>query len=306
MQAFRQKIWNNWHSWGTIASKMATKRDYYDVLGVSKNASAAELKSAYRKLALEWHPDKNKSPEAETRFKEINEAYQVLSDSTKKAQYDQFGHAPQGGNPFGGSAGGGPFRYTYSTGGDNPFAGADFGGFSDPFEIFEQFFGGSGNPFGRRGPAKPHYSLRIPFMTAVRGGSEDVTIDGKKHSIKIPAGADTGTHLRFADFDITFEVAPDANFQREGADVYINHKIPFTQAILGGETTVSTLEGRLNLKIRPGTQPGTIVRLTGKGITKLNSFRKEDKGDFYVRLIIEMPNKLSREQKKLLEEFERS
>jgi DnaJ-class molecular chaperone len=284
---------------------MATKRDYYDVLGVTKTASAAELKSAYRKLALEWHPDRNKSTEAETKFKEINEAYQVLSDPKKKTTYDQFGHtafdpaASSGPGPFGGQ--GGPFRYSYSTSGGNPFEG--FEGFSDPFEIFEQFFGGSANPFGRRGPVKPHYSLRIPFLTAVRGGDEAVTIDGKKHTIKIPAGADTGTHLRFSDFDITFEVEPHSVFKRDGADVYIDHQIPFTQAILGTETSVTTLDGNLKVKIRPGTQPGTVVRLTGKGITKLNSFRKEDRGDFYIRLIITMPEKLSKEQKRLVEEL---
>lgn len=288
---------------------MATKRDYYDVLGVAKTASAAELKSAYRKLALEWHPDRNKTAEAETRFKEINEAYQVLSDPKKKQTYDQFGHAAfdsaagaGAGGPFGGFGGqGGPFRYSYSTsGGANPFE-----GFSDPFEIFEQFFGGGGNPFGRRGPVKPHYSLRIPFMTAVRGGDEAVTIDGKKHNIKIPAGADTGTHLRFTEFDITFEVEPHADFKRDGADIYINHVIPFTTAILGGETTVPTLEGNLKIKIRPGTQPATMVRLSGKGIVKLNSFKKEDRGDFYVRLVVQLPEKISKKQKQILEEFER-
>jgi len=274
---------------------MATKRDYYDVLGVSKTASAAELKSAYRKLALEWHPDKNKAADAETKFKEINEAYQILSDPQKKTQYDQFGHAaPSTSSGFGGQ--GGPFKYSYSTGGDSPFG----AGFSDPFEIFEQFFG------GQRRPTKPHYSLRIPFMTAVRGGEENVTIDGKKHSIKIPAGADTGTRLRFTDFDITFEVEPHASFKRENADVYLDHKITFTEAVLGSETTVQTLEGNLKVKIRPGTQPGTVIRLTGKGIHNLNSFSRDSRGDFYIRLIIEFPTKISREQKRLLEEFERS
>ncbi len=291
---------------------MATKRDYYDVLGVSKTATPAELKSSYRKLALEWHPDRNKSPEAETKFKEINEAYQVLSDAKKKANYDQFGHAAFSGgagpgfagDPFAGQQGG-PFRYSYSTSGGNPFEG--FEGFSDPFEIFEQFFGGGGgSPFGRRGPVKPHYSLRIPFMTAVRGGNETVTIDGKKHTIKIPAGADTGTHLRFTDFDITFEVEPDSTFRRDGADIYIDQTVPFTTAILGGEITTKTLEGNLKVKIRPGTQPGTVIRLSGKGITKINSFRKEDRGDLYIRLIITFPEKLSREQKKLLEQFKKS
>lgn len=278
---------------------MAAKRDYYEVLGVSKSASAAELKSAYRKAALQWHPDRNKSPEAETRFKEINEAYEILSNPQKKSQYDQFGHAaPQGQ---------GPFQYSYN-GGGNPFEGMDFGGqgFGDPFDIFEQFFGSS-SPFGgRRGPAKPHYSLRIPFKLAVLGGSETVTIDGKRHTITVPAGTDTGTHLRFGDFDITFEVEPDKTFKRDGADIYVDHKISFVQAILGGEVEVPTLEGHLKIKVRPGTQPGTMVRLTGKGAPRLNAFSREQKGDFYIRLVVEVPTKLNHTQKHLLEQFKNS
>ncbi len=301
---------------------MATKRDYYDVLGVTKNASAAELKSAYRKLALEWHPDRNKSPDAESKFKEINEAYQVLSDPRKKSAYDQFGHAAfdpsmgggaGGANPFGGfdfsgfgrqtPGQGGYQTYYYTSGGGNPFG--DMGGFSDPFEIFEQFFGGA-NPFGRQAQKKPHYSLKIPFMTAVRGGTESVTIDNKNHTIKVPAGADTGTHLRFSDFDITFEVEPHSVFKREGADIYMDKEIPFTQAILGGETSVTTLDGDLKLKIRPATQPGTTVRLSGQGAPKLNSFRKSDRGDFYIRFLIKFPEHLSGRQRQLLEEFSHS
>jgi DnaJ-class molecular chaperone len=298
---------------------MATKRDYYDVLGVSKTATAAELKSAYRKLALEWHPDRNKSPEAESKFKEINEAYQVLSDSKKKQMYDQFGHAAfdpsmggsAAGNPFGGVDFGGfnrqggqnPFTYYYSTSGNNPFG--DAAGFSDPFEIFEQFFGGA-NPFGRQAQRKPHYSLRVPFLTAVKGGTETVKIGDKSHTIKVPAGTDSGTRLRFSDFDITFEVEPHAHFKREGADIYIDKEVPFTQAILGGETSVTTLEGDLKIKIRPGTQPGTVVRLSGQGAPKLNSFRKSDRGDFYIRFVIKFPEKLSGRQRQLLEEFQKS
>ena len=291
---------------------MATKRDYYDILGVSKTASDAELKSAYRKLAMQWHPDRNKSPDAEVKFKEINEAYQVLSDPKKKSTYDQFGHsafdpaAAGGSNPFAGGFRQGPFTYSYSTsGGENPFGNVDFGGFSDPFEIFEQFFGGSGFT-GRRGPAKPHYSLRIPFMTAVKGGDETVSIEGKKHTIKIPAGADTGTHLRFKDFDVTFEVEPHSVFKRDGADIYVDKAIPFTLAILGGETSVDTLDGNLKLKIRANTQPGSMVRLSGKGAPRLDSFRRDDHGDFYIRLQIKFPESLSRRQRTLLEEFERS
>lgn len=280
---------------------MAAKRDYYDILGVSKNASAAELKSAYRKMAMQWHPDKNKSPEAEEKFKEINEAYQILSDSQKKQTYDQFGHTPPGGPGFGGFGGfqqQGPFQYSYSTsGGANPF-----GDMGDPFEIFEQFFGGA-SPFGRGRPAKPHYSLRIPFKTAVSGGTESISIDGKTHAIKIPAGADTGTHLRFTDFDITFEVESDPVFRRDGADIYIDHKIPFTLAILGGTTRVPTLDKELELKIRPGTQPGTMVRLAGRGAPHLHALSRTSRGDFYIRLVIDLPAHLSHRQKQLLEEF---
>jgi len=295
---------------------MAAKRDYYDILGVSKTATDADLKKAYRKLALEWHPDRNKSTDAETRFKEINEAYQVLSDSRKKQAYDQFGHAAfdpaaagsgAGGSPFGGFSdqGGqqGPFTYYYTSGGGNPFGNMDFGGFSDPFEIFEQFFGGSGFT-GRRGPTKPHYSLRVPFINAVKGSTESVTISGKKHTIKVPPGTDTGTHLRFSDFDITFEVESHPVFKRDGTDVYVDLPIPFTLALLGGQVRVDTLEGELDLKIRPGTQPGTTVRLSGKGIPKLRSFRGDERGDFYIRLQIKFPDRLTRRQKELLEELQ--
>lgn len=280
---------------------MATKRDYYDILGVSKSATAAELKTAYRKKALEWHPDRNKSADAETKFKEINEAYQVLSDSKKKATYDQYGHSafdPTGGGAPGGYQSQGPFQYYYSG------SGGDFSGFSDPFDIFEQFFGGSTG--GRRAASKPHYSLRIPFMTAIKGGEETVTIDGKKHSIKVPAGTNTGTHLRFKDFDITFEVGSHAQFKRDGDDIYIDHTISFTTAILGGETHIDTLDGDLKLKIRAGTQPGTTVRLSGQGAPHVNSLRRDDRGDFYIRLQIKFPDNLSRKQRQLLEEFERS
>ncbi|MDO8487722.1 MAG: DnaJ domain-containing protein [bacterium] len=285
---------------------MATKRDYYDVLGVSKTASDSEIKSAYRKKALEWHPDRNKSTDAESKFKEINEAYQVLSDAKKKQTYDQFGHSAFNQGAAGGPGGfgqQGPFSYYYSNtgGGQSPFG--DMGGFSDPFEIFEQFFGGGGSPFGRRGPAKPHYSLRIPFMTAIKGGSETVAIDGKKHTIKIPSGTDTGTHLRFTDFDVTFEVEPDKRFRRDGADIYVDQSIPFTLAVLGGEIEVPTLDGKIKIKVRPGTQPGSMMRLAGRGVAKLHSFSSTNKGDLYIRLIIQLPTKLSRHQKQLLEEF---
>lgn len=278
---------------------MATKRDYYEVLGLEKSASEAEIKSAYRKLALQWHPDKNqdKKAEAEAKFKEINEAYQVLSDTKKRATYDQFGHSAfdpasgMGGNPFTGGFQQGPFTWSYSTsGGGQPF-GVDF---TDPFEIFEQFFGGG---FGRAGKPHPRYALTIEFMEAIRGVAKEVTIEGKKHTIKVPAGANDGTRLRFTDFDVTIEVRAHPRFRRDGADLFLDQPISYSLATLGGTTEVETVEQKLKLKVRPGTASHTMVRLRGEGAPHL---RHRGKGDLYVRLIVQVPEKLTREQQQSL------
>lgn len=286
---------------------MPSKRDYYDILGVSKNASKEEIKKAYRKLALEHHPDRNKSSDATEKFKEINEAYEVLSDPKKKQTYDQFGHAAfgpgTGPGGFGGFPGGqtrtykqGPFTYTYTTyGGGGPGVRFDFGGFSDPFEIFEQFFGG-GRPFGQ-GRRIPRYGLTLSFMEAVQGCEKEVVIRGEKRNIKVPAGVDDGSRIRFGDFYITIDVRPDKTFQRDGADVFVNHQIPLKMAILGGTTEVPTIDGEVKLKIRSGTQPGTMVRLRGRGIKKLRGYGR---GDQYVRLRVKVPQRLTRKQKELI------
>lgn len=281
------------------------EKDYYKVLGVSKSASAEELKKAYRKLALEYHPDKNKSKEAEEKFKEINEAYEVLSNPQKRKNYDQFGSAGGanpfgGGNPFGGAQGGqqGPFRYYYSSnGGAQGGQGFDFNDFSDPFDIFEQFFGG-GSPFGRR---KPQYSLSIDFMEAVKGVSKKVNIEGKTRTIKIPAGINSGQRIRFDDFDIIIDVRPDNFFERHGYDVVTIEAIPLTMAILGGIKEVRSLDGTVKLKIPEGTQPDTLIRIKDKGIKHVNS---NQRGSQFVRIKIEIPKKINSRQKKLLEEFE--
>lgn len=291
---------------------MASKRDFYETLGVSKSASDAEIKSAYRKKALEFHPDRNKSSDAEQRFKDVNEAYQVVGDPEKRKAYDQFGHSAfeqggmggGGGNPFAGGFQQGPFSYTYTTGGGqggNPFAGFDFGGSGDPFQIFEQFFGG--NPFGGQAQQRQRYSLAISFMDAAKGVEKNVSIDGKEHKIKIPAGADNGTRIRFNEFDITLEVKPDRVFKRDGFDLFVDVEIPFTLAILGGEIEAPTLDGKLKIKIRPGTQPNTMIRLREQGIQHL---RGRGKGDMYIRLNVKIPAKLSRQQKVLMEEFDRA
>lgn len=299
---------------------MVTAKDYYEILGVNKSASAEELKKAYRKQALQWHPDRNKSTEAESRFKEVNEAYEVLSDKEKRAAYDQFGHAafqPGGGfgagaGPFGGQTRTyqqGPFNYTYTTYGGGEEEGMpegmgfDFGGFSDPFEIFAQFFGG-GSPFGGQGRSQriPRYGISLTFMEAAKGVEKEVEIPkvGRK-KIKIPAGVDDGSRIKFSDFYLTIEVKPDKTFKREGYDVYIEKEISLTQAILGAVIAIPTIEGDLNLRVRPGTQPNTMVRLRGQGISVPNS---RQKGDQYVRLIVKIPDRLSRRQREILEEFE--
>lgn len=286
---------------------MASNTDYYSLLGVSKSATLDEIKRAYRKLALEYHPDRNKTKEAETKFKEVTKAYEVLSNEEKRKMYDQVGHAAfeQGagqGGPFGGfgQQGGqyGPFSYTYSTnagGGD-----FDFGGFTDPFEIFEQFFGG-GSPFGQR-QRRPVYSTQISFMDAVHGTEKEVSIDGEKQKIKIPAGVDSGSRIRFEKYDIVINVMPDKRFAREGSDVVSDKEISFSQAAMGGEIPVETIDGELKIRIPEGTQPGTLVRLQGRGIPHL---RGNGRGSHYVRIKVVVPRKLSRRQKELLEEFQK-
>lgn len=276
------------------------QKDLYKVLGVSKSATADELKKAYRKLAIEYHPDKNKSKEAEEKFKEINQAYEVLGNPQKRQQYDQFGSAAfenggrGAGGPFGGFGGQqGPFTYTYTGNGQ----GYDFGGFSDPFDIFEQFFGGAASPFGRR---KPAYSLRIDFMEAVKGTTKTVSLDGKKKDIKVPAGVNEGSRIQFSDFDILISVAPSSKFRREGYDIISELKIPMYEAALGGVEEVETIGGKVKLKIPQGTQPSTLIRIKGKGVKHVNS---TSYGDHYVRIKIDIPEKLNSRQKELLEEF---
>jgi len=283
---------------------MVSERDYYDILGVDKNATGAEIKKAYRQKALEWHPDRNKSAEAEQRFKEVNEAYEILSNPQKKQTYDQYGHSAfqQGGGfssgPFGGysqSYQQGPFTYSYSTSSGQGF---DFGGFSDPFEIFEQFFGGA-SPF-RQAQHLPRYSLSLSFLEAARGIEKEFVISGKRKKIKIPAGVDDGSRIRFSDFYITIDVKPDRLFRRDGADVFIDQAISLKTALLGGTVSVPTIDGDLKLRIRPGTQPSTMVRLRGRGVKRL---QQGGRGDQYVRFVVTIPEKLSRDQKLAAELF---
>lgn len=302
---------------------MVTKRDYYEILGVPRDASLDEIKKAYRKLALKWHPDRHSDgkKEAEERFKEINEAYEVLSDSKKRGAYDQFGHAaftPGGGFGYGFPGGGftrtykkGPFTYTYTyTSGGSPFSAKGgpagwedfFGGFSDPFEIFEEFFGTT-SPFKTARPHRPTYSITIDFMEAILGCEKEVSLGGEKRKIKIPAGVDSGSRIRFKDFNLIVHVRPHKDFRRDGQDLFVEIPITFSQAALGAVVDVPTIDGTVRLKIQPGTQPGTLIRLRGKGVPYIYG---RGRGDQYVRIRVEVPKKLNRRQKELLKELEQS
>jgi DnaJ-class molecular chaperone len=283
--------------------------DYYQILGVSKTASADEIKKAYRKMALQYHPDRNKGKEAEGKFKEVTKAYEVLSDTSKRQTYDQFGTAafeqggPSGqgaGGPFGGFGGQqGPFTYSYSNGGAQGF---DFGGgFSDPFDIFEQFFGG-GNPFGRQ-QRRSTYSLNISFLEAVKGVTKKVQLEGKTQTIKIPAGVDDNSRIRFGEYDVVIDVTPDKKFKRQGYDIVTEEEISFPQAVLGGTLEVKTIEDVVKIKIPSGTQAETLIRLRGKGIKML---RGSGHGDHYVRIKVIIPRNISAHQKELLKEFDDS
>ena len=272
---------------------MATKRDYYEILGVTKTASGAELKSAYRKLARLHHPDIDKSEGADIRFKEIGEAYQVLSNPGKRQNYDRFGHTGPT-NPFGG---GGGQSYQWSSG--NPNVQFDFGGFEDPFQLFEQIFGMSG--FGGAGfKRRPTYQMNLSFDESIHGSTKQISVDGKKLTIKIPAGVDNGTKMRFGEIDLSFRVNRHPDFIREGADVFSEINVSIPQLVLGDVFEVNTVTGKVSVKVPPGTQPGSLVRLKAKGMPRLGS---TGHGDHYVRVNMSVPQNPSKDEKKLYEEL---
>ncbi|MBE6806717.1 MAG: molecular chaperone DnaJ [Ruminococcaceae bacterium] len=360
---------------------MADKRDYYEVLGVSKSASDDEIKKAYRKMAKEYHPDLHPGDkEAEAKFKEVGEAYEVLSDAQKKSRYDQFGHAGVDPN-FGAGAGG------WGGGGVN----VDFGDIGD---IFSSFFGGGFGGGGRRqNPNAPRQgtdagvNVFVTFEEAARGTKQKVTVDrvctcedcggsgAKKGTsptscpqcggsgqvarqqrtpfgvmqtqspcprcqgrgrivenpcgacngqgrvrrksevgINIPAGIDDGQVITIpghgnagtnggpaGDLQVQVAVRPHPLFERDGYNIWCDLPITYAQAALGAEVEIPTLDGKMNYTIKEGTQPGDIFRVKGKGIPYL---RGRGTGDLLLRIVVEVPKNLSKEQKKLLKEFE--
>lgn len=353
---------------------MANK-DYYAALGLEKGASDADIKKAFRKLAIKYHPDKNQgNKEAENKFKEINEAYQVLSDPDKKAKYDMYGTVDFDGSGFG-------------SGGFGGFDFSDMGGFGD---IFESFFGGGGSGGRRRnGPQRGsdlEYTINLTFEEAIFGVEKEISIDrsekcetckgsgakagtskktcptcngqgqvrvqrqtplgsfvststcntcggsgtvieepctdchGRGHvrktrkiKVNIPAGVDTGNVMPLrgqgnhgtndgppGDLYVRINVAPSKKFVRKGNDIYIDAHISMGKAALGTEITVATVDGDVKYTIPAGTQSGTLFRLKGKGIPRVNS---SGRGDQYVKVIVDIPKNLNEKQKDALKAF---
>lgn len=295
-------------------------KDYYKTLGVSRSASADEIRSAYRKLAMKYHPDRNPGDkQAEEKFKEANEAYQVLSDSQKRARYDQLGSAysdyqRRGGAPGGFNWGdwttGSPYRGAQQVNLDELFEGA--GGFSD---FFRSIFGGMGggaaaSDFGmprRQSAHAPEYLVSISLQEAYEGTTRQFVIGESRKQVKIPPGAKTGTKVRVADANpgggdiyLKITVEPDPNFEREGDNLSTNASIDVFTALLGGEVEVQTMTGRVKLTIPPGTQPEQKFRLAGRGMPKLKD--PQTKGDLFVKIKVRLPKQLSETQKRLIEQ----
>ena len=364
---------------------MAEKRDYYDVLGLKKGASIEDVKAAYKRLAKQYHPDLNKDHDAEEKFKELLEAYQVLSDPEKKANYDQYGHAAEGFQGFQGFRGTGTRDFDFDF--QDIFEG--FGGFGGIDEMLRQAFGGTGPGFGgrtRAGQAKGanlRVDLNISFEEAAFGTERTISIsrieecdecNGKGGSgqekcqqcngsgilrqtrrtafgmfssqttcprcggsgriiknvckkcqgkgrikarkeikVKIPAGIDSGNHLRLkeegnagihggpaGDLFVVVFVEPHDIFKRDRADIFAEIPISFSEAALGTRLDVPTLDGEATITVPAGTQTGTIFRLKGKGIKKLH---ESGYGDEYVKVIVETPSRLEKKQRELFEQL---
>jgi curved DNA-binding protein len=292
------------------------EKDYYEILGLKKGASPDEIKKAFRKLAVKFHPDKNPGDKkSEDRFKEVNEAYAVLSDPQKKSQYDQFG-----------SDG---FHQRYSQ--EDIFRGFNSGDIFREFnlgsdDVFSRIFGrgggfrqGGGYGMSRKG-GDFEMELALSFQEAFSGGEKRVSYsrEGRSEevSVKIPAGIDSGARLRLTgkggtgigggpngDLYLDIVVRPDLKYSREGVDIIMPQQVPFSQACLGGSLDVATLDGTKRIKVPAGIQSGTKIRLKGLGFPNLG---KSGRGDFYVLLQVSVPESLSTGQRKMIEELAKS
>jgi curved DNA-binding protein len=288
-------------------------RDYYKTLGVPKTASAKEIKQAYRRLARKHHPDVNPGdPAAETTFKELNEAYEVLGNPETRKKYDELGanwrqyeQAGAAGAPWGTGPGGGPAGATYRT--MTPEEMEELFGGSSPFsDFFQTFFGGQVDPGRRprgasrgrpRREAQVEYDIELDLDAALGGRVERVTVpgaDGRTLEVRIPAGVTDGSRLTAGDLHLRVRLKPHPRFERHGRDLTTQVAVPVPTAVLGGTVDVVTLAGsRLSVKVPPGSQPGQRLRLRGHGLPSPGA--PDDRGDLYVTLAVRVPSSLSPE-----------
>ncbi|GBD35196.1 Curved DNA-binding protein [bacterium HR36] len=295
-------------------------RDYYEILGVPRNATLEEIKSAYRKLAMKYHPDRNPGDkEAEAKFREVQEAYEVLSDEKKRAQYDRYGrvfeHAGAEAAAGAGPVGGYEFRW-------GPGGATIFGEGLDTEDLFEMIFGAPPGRRGRRPRARTvwpsgqdiHQEIEVDFLTAARGGSMDLRIEHPETGptvvrVHIPAGIADGQSLRLrgqgiagGDLYLKVRIRPHPFFRREGNDLIVTVPISVAEAVLGGKIEVPGLDETLAVTLPPGVSSGQRLRIRGHGLPIPGT---KQRSDLYVELQIVLPKNLDPESRKLIEEFAR-
>ena len=285
-------------------------KDYYKILGVDRKATEEDIRTAYRKLAMQYHPDRNPdNKQSEERFKEINEAYQVLSDPKKRAHYDRLGS---------------DYSRWQGRGAPGDFNWDQYGGFpagtrvnpDEMQDIFSDFFrtvfGIRGEEPGLRNSQAQGYQqdLEISLDEAYKGTTRVLQSNGKQKKVNIPAGVRTGSKVRVAgagpnglDLYLLVDVKEDQRFERRGDDLHATATISVFTAILGGEAEVETLNGKVKLNIPAGTQPEQVFRLTGRGMPHVKN--TNEKGDLYVHLKVQIPKYLSAKQRELLDEAAR-
>jgi curved DNA-binding protein len=273
-------------------------KDYYKSLGVDRKASDDEIRKAYRKLAKQYHPDYNPNDkQAEERFKEINEAYEVLSDAKKRSYYDRVGTDynkwQRRGNP-------GDFNW-------GQYDGFPGGARVNMDDLNDMFGGGGARPSSRSQPQGYQQELEISLDEAHKGTTRLINTSGKQKQVRIPAGVRTGSKVRVAgagpnglDLYLIVQVTDDSRFERRGNDIHTTATVDVFTAILGGEADVETLNGKVKLNIPAGTQPEQVFRLAGRGMPHVKN--QKEKGDLYVKLKIKIPKYLSPKQRELLEE----
>jgi curved DNA-binding protein len=292
--------------------------DYYKILGLDKNATEKQIKSAYRKLARNYHPDLNPNDEgAKQKFQQVNEANEVLSDPEKRKKYDQYGKDWEHAEAFEqarkarAESGGPGQRYTYSTGGESEFS-----------DFFESMFGGFGAGRSRRSQQgfkgqDFNANLQLSLKDVYRTHKRTLTIGDKNIRITIPAGIEDGQTIKIkgyggpginggpkGDLYLTFNIVNNTKFRRDAANLYKTIRLPLTTAVLGGELTADSFDGKVKLKVKPLTQNNTRVKLKGKGFPK---YKQEGSfGDLIITYEVQLPDKLNAEQKSLFEALKKS